>query len=250
GLRTQPSWAFRRVFNAPPAKISGGLLRYKSFFAQIAGSLDKGHIWLLVGSGERADLPYPGEAANADENNRLYVVIDKDRFEQQWLPPYTLPPMAPALPMVTQGDLDDLSNTAACSSLTGPGYSFMVADGEKFVTRSNIFAGLAIAATFTPLSNAANVCGAKGDGVLYIFDLLCGKGWFDDGAGNPTRGLDIGLGFPTDPQVSTGVGGADNRIYIEKSSSSDEGGGSELFSLEAPDLDLENAGLIYWREIQ
>jgi type IV pilus assembly protein PilY1 len=248
GLRTQPNWAFRRVFNAARAKIGGGLWRYKSFFTQIAGTLSGGDIWLVVGSGERADLPYPGEAGNPDENNRLYVVIDKDAFELQWAQPYVTP-VAPALPMVTEADLDDLSGTAACSSITGPGYSFVVGDGEKFVTRSNIFAGLAIAATFTPLSNAANVCGAKGDGILYIFDLLCGKGWFDDGSGNPTRGLDIGLGFPTDPQVSTGVGGADNRIYIEKSSSSDEGGGSELFSLGAPDLGKENAGLIYWREL-
>jgi type IV pilus assembly protein PilY1 len=239
GLRTQPNWPFRRVFNTPRTKLTGGQFQYKSFFTQVAGILSGGDVWLLVGSGERANLAFPGDASTLDENNRLYVVVDKDRFEQQ----------SPALAMVTQADLDDLSATAACSSITGPGYSFMVADGEKFVTRSNIFAGLAIAATFTPLSNAANVCGAKGDGILYIFDLLCGKGWFDDGSGNPTRGLDIGLGFPTDPQVSTGVGGADNRIYIEKSSSSDEGGGSELFSLGAPDLGKENAGLVYWREL-
>jgi outer membrane protein assembly factor BamB len=126
----------------------------------------------------------------------------------------------------------------------------MVADGEKFVTRTNIFAGLVIAGTFTPSVDPSNICGAKGDGALYIFDLLCGKGWFDDGSGNPERGLDMGVGFPTDPQISTGVSGADNRIYIEKSSSSDDDdSGSELFSLEAPDLGKESDGLIYWREL-
>ena len=36
--------------------------------------------------------------------------------------------------------------------------------------------------------------------------------------------------MPTDPQVSVGVDGKDNRIYIEKS-------GADLDSIEAPDLD-------------
>ena len=47
--------------------------------------------------------------------------------------------------------------------------------------------------------------------------------------------------MPTDPQVSVGVDGKDNRIYIEKS-------GADLESIEAPDLDTGAKALLYWRE--
>jgi hypothetical protein len=48
--------------------------------------------------------------------------------------------------------------------------------------------------------------------------------------------------MPTDPQVSVGVDGKDNRIYIEKS-------GADLESIGAPDLDIDDGSLIYWREV-
>jgi type IV pilus assembly protein PilY1 len=90
GLRTQPSWPFRRVFNAPSVKI-GPDLYYKSFFTQVAGTLNGNDIWLAVGSGERANLTFEGVSGNSGENNRLYVVVDSDPFEIQ----------SPAVAMVT-----------------------------------------------------------------------------------------------------------------------------------------------------
>ena len=54
--------------------------------------------------------------------------------------------------------------------------------------------------------------------------------------------IELGDGLPTDPQVSVGVGGGDNRIYIEKS-------GADLESISAPDLELDNGSLLYWREV-
>lgn len=79
-----------------------------------------------------------------------------------------------------------------------------------------------------------------GNGTLYIFDITNGEGYFSDASSNPTRGVDIGSGLPTDPKVSVGVGGKNNRVIIEKS-------GADLESLEEEDIDL-TGGLLYWRE--
>ena len=49
--------------------------------------------------------------------------------------------------------------------------------------------------------------------------------------------------MPTDPKISVGVDGEDNRIYIEKS-------GADLESIGAPDVDNGAKSMLYWREIQ
>ena len=56
-----------------------------------------------------------------------------------------------------------------------------------------------------------------------------------------TRGLNIGVGLPTDPKTSVGVGGANNRVYIEKS-------GGDLASFETVDIPA-GGRLLYWREV-
>jgi hypothetical protein len=48
--------------------------------------------------------------------------------------------------------------------------------------------------------------------------------------------------MPTDPQISVGVHGKDNRIYIEKS-------GADLESIAAPPLNFDDGSLLYWREV-
>ena len=48
------------------------------------------------------------------------------------------------------------------------------------------------------------------------------------------------MGLPTDPRVSVGVGGKDNRVYIEKS-------GADLESWQEEDIPA-GARLLYWRE--
>ena len=83
-------------------------------------------------------------------------------------------------------------------------------------------------------------CVTRGTGILYAFGITNGKGFFADGSSNPTRGLDIGAGLPTDPKVSVGVGGSDNKVIIEKS-------GADLEIIEEDDVNL-NGGLLYWRE--
>ena len=83
------------------------------------------------------------------------------------------------------------------------------------------------------------------------FDLaIAGEGYFTDTNGDPDRTLDLGVGLPTDPRVSIGVGGGggggggggcdDNRVYIEKS-------GADLESFGVPCIP-GNGRLLYWRE--
>ena len=97
-----------------------------------------------------------------------------------------------------------------------------------------------ITASFAP-TTSADPCAARGDATAYVFDLLTGRGYFQDVSNNPTRTMDIGVGLPTDPKVSVGPGGKNNRVYIEKS-------GADLESIEQEDISA-GGQLLYWREL-
>lgn len=224
-VRSQPDWPFQLFFAADVTDISGTDY-YKNLFYPPAAAFVGGRLWLAFGSGERRNLAYPGEA-NEDENNRFYVMQD-------------LSPFTTAAATLTEADLDDITGDEDGASIAGSGYFFKSADGEKFVTNFEIFAGHVIAATFTPSAPGLDPCTTRGNGTLYIFDITNGEGYFSDASSNPTRGVDIGSGLPTDPKVSVGVGGKNNRVIIEKS-------GADLESLEEEDIDL-TGGLLYWRE--
>ena len=120
-----------------------------------------------------------------------------------------------------------------------------LADGEKFVTRTAIFAGDVIVGSFTPATDdpgdpAFDPCTSRGSANLYDFDLVSGEGTARDVSNNPVRAVSIGAGMPTDPKVSVGVGGKENRIIIEKS-------GTDIESKEADDVNI-NGGILYWKE--
>jgi type IV pilus assembly protein PilY1 len=228
GVRTQPSWTFKQVFQADVANFSGDDY-YKNFMFPPAATYKNGQFWLAFGSGERRNLKYLGDASE-DENNRFYVLHDPDPLE-----------LSGTIPLLDESDLTDITGVEdGSASFTNYGYFFKVADGEKFVTNVEIFAGHVIAASFTPSPPGTDPCVTRGNGTLYVFDLANGEGYFSDGGGNPIRGLDIGAGLPTDPKVSVGVGGKNNRVIIEKS-------GTDLESIEESDIST-TGGVIYWRE--
>jgi type IV pilus assembly protein PilY1 len=227
GLRTQPNWSFKKFFQAPVAKISGTDY-YKPIFYSPAAGRSGSKLWLAFGTGERNNLSFQG-VSTTNENNRFYVVIDTDPFEARVTPNAT----------VVEADLTDVTLTETATSFANRGYFFQVAEGEKFVTNVEIFAGTVLAATFKP-TPTANPCTSRGDSTLYAFSLTSGAGYFDSG-GNPTRTEAMGAGLPTDPKTSAGPDGKLNRVYIEKS-------GTDMFSIEASDLDLSGGG-VYWREL-
>jgi type IV pilus assembly protein PilY1 len=231
-LRTQPNWPFKAFFTAAPETIgvgAGVVTYYKNFMHPPAATYSNGQLYLAFGSGERRNLQFEGDpdASELGENNRFYVMIDSDPYE------------AAGLGTITEADLTDFSGSEGAQSFANKGFYITVADGEKFVTNVEIFSGLVIAATFTPTSGA-DPCTARGVGNLYVFDVETGEGHFTDGGGSSTRGLTLGPGLPTDPKVSIGVGGKDNRVVIEKS-------GSDIEIIEAPNVNL-NGATLYWRE--
>jgi type IV pilus assembly protein PilY1 len=236
GLRTQPAWEFGRFFRAPTATISS-VVYYKSFFTAPAGALEGGKLYVTLGTGQRADLGYAGSNTTTAENNRFYVLIDPDVHESvSGIPKQEETDTDGAGPLLA---LTDLTSSTACTTINAPGYFFRIADGEKFVTRADIFAGYVITGSFTPAATPTD-CTAKGNSSIHVFRLGCGQGYFTDGSGNPDRDLGIGAGFPTDPQVSMGAGGSENRVFIQKS-------GSDLQSIETDDVD-GGGRLLYWRE--
>jgi hypothetical protein len=136
--------------------------------------------------------------------------------------------------------LDATNSPSGVTLSTERGFYIKAADGEKFVTSTVIFAGKVITASFVP-TPSVDPCAARGDATAYVFDLLTGEGYFRDGSNNPVRTIDIGVGLPTDPKVSVGPGGKDNRAYIEKS-------GADLESIGQDDVPA-GGRLLYWREL-
>jgi len=228
GLRTQPNWPFKAFFTAAPATI-GTVTYYKNFMFPPAAAFANNQLYLAFGSGERRDLQFAGDLLDTTENNRFYVMIDSDPYEVQ----------SPALATITEADLTDFSGSAAAQSFANKGFYITVADGEKFAANVEIFSGEVIATTFTP-TTSTTPCSAGGDGTLYVFDVETGEGHFDDGMGGAERGYSLGPGLPTDPKVSIGVGGKDNRVVIEKS-------GSDIEIIDAPNVNL-NGATLFWRE--
>ena len=231
----QPNWPFKLFFKTnnpdtsptPDNTRISGTDYYLNLFFSPAVAYSGGQLWLAFGTGERRSLAFEGVTGTDKENNRYYVVSDADPYEFS------------ALPTLEESDLMDLTSDEDGANVTGRGFFFKIGDGEKFVTNTEIFAGHVIAGTFKP-EDTGDPCTSRGSGTLYVFDLLTGEGYFDDGGGNPTRGLDIGAGLPTDPQVSVGVGGEDNKVIIEKS-------GTDILEIDEEDINA-SGGLLYWRE--
>jgi type IV pilus assembly protein PilY1 len=223
----QPNWPFKKFFQGPLTSDSGTWYFQNFFFPPAAAGMN-GKIWLAFGAGERKDLSYEGNAG-IDENNRFYVVNDPDPLELV------------GLGTVTEANLIDATNSPSGVTLsTERGFFIKAADGEKFVTSTVIFAGKVITASFAP-TPSADPCAARGEATAYVFDLLTGEGYFQDASNNPMRTMDIGVGLPTDPKVSVGPGGKNNRVYIEKS-------GADLESIGQDDVPA-GGKLLYWREL-
>jgi type IV pilus assembly protein PilY1 len=232
GLVTEPGWTTKIFFEGPTFAPGGGLPDfYPSFYFRPSGALVSGKLILAFGSGQRQDLTLIGDAGKTGDDNRFYVISDLDPWETA----------SPVYDTLIEKDLTDVTADESCVAIVSRGYFFLGVNAEKFVGRSEIFAGTVFAVSYVP-DALFNPCKAGGGSSnLYAFDLRCGKGFFTDASGDPTRDLDLGVGFPTDPRISISPDGSSNRVYIEQS-------GAELESYEAPDTPPD-FGLLYWREL-
>jgi len=212
------------------------------------GRIRDGTLYLAFGTGERTAIGFKGvtdctlggscttSSASRQENNRYYVITDPDPLQGA----ATIPAA------VTEADLTNISVVGTPVTSTR-GYYFRTLDGEKFVTTSAIFAGKVIAASFTPSQLAPgdpgfDPCTQRGSGNLYKFNLKTGVGDFTDASNNESRYTSIGTGLPTDPKISIGVGGDDNKIVIQKS-------GTEIEVINTDSASF-GRGIIYWRELR
>ncbi len=230
GDYSQPEWPFKLFFEAPVTLVSPSINYYKSFFTPPQAVYVGRRLHLSFGSGERMNIGFEG-LPDEDENNRLYSITDLDPYEQRVSPYGTL----------DESDLAEILGPSSCENITGRGFFLKTADGEKFVTNAEIFQHYVFVGSFTP-DSTGDPCTSKGNGKLYGLRIDCGQALFSDILGEPSVSIDIGEGMPTDPQISVGVNGKDNRIYVEKS-------GADLESIAAPPLNFNDGSLIYWREV-
>ncbi|HEX5094569.1 MAG TPA: PilC/PilY family type IV pilus protein, partial [Acidimicrobiia bacterium] len=175
GSVTQPNWPFRKMFAAPTYYAAGPPAKtyYKSMYFTPSATLKNGNLWLVLGTGERMNLKFPGLAGTTDENNRLYTLVDSDALDK----------MSPTA-VVTESDLALLPSDTGCADLSGyKGYYFLGEEGEKFVTETDIFAYTVLVASYVP-TVSANPCVTSGTAKLYAYKIYCGQGAFvDPGAG-------------------------------------------------------------------
>jgi Tfp pilus tip-associated adhesin PilY1 len=250
GLRTQPAWKFLHFFQAPVFTGSPGTTKYyKNIFQPPSAAFVNGTLWIAFGTGERHAIGFtdrltdgddptdaiPDDEDHTGEENRFYAINDSD----------PLGALATTPAVVTESALTNITTVGTPVSSTR-GYYFIANNAEKFVTSTVIFAGKVITASFTPSqlqvgSPGWDPCTQRGGGRLYIFDLKTGQGAFDDGAGHEQRFTDLGSGLPTDPKISIGVGGDDNKIVIQES-------GTNVKVFDAEDVTI-GRGIIYWREL-
>lgn len=239
--KSQPNWPFEKFF-AAQVYDSGTSKHYRSFFFNPSATLKSGVLWLAIASGERANLSYPGDPA-ADDENRFYALKDLDPFAKEptaqspkpisddaSVDPTPVPPL----------DITSVGTSCSGSTVGTDGYYYEGAEGEKWVTSTDIFFYYVFAATFTP-QTATDPCAAAGKATLYAFKLYCGEGLFEDASGNPVTTIDLGDGMPTDPKVSLSGDEGGSRVFINKK--------DEVLSKDTGfDLDQET-GQAYWREL-
>jgi Tfp pilus tip-associated adhesin PilY1 len=228
-FQSAPAPAGTAVANSPP--VAGD--HYKSFFYPPVGTFENTSLWLGFGSGERANLTYPGVAgANVNNNNRFYGMTDTDPFDQNATPPATLTEndlldVTSPLPATSGGTCTpitqrgwyflastDTANNGTgitCSQMQGPP-SCTVSDpstglGEKFIASPTVFGGNVFVPSFVPNPGlGTNPCASGGSAFLYTFTIQCAMGLYPTNSGTSQRTLALGVGMPTDPRISMTIG--------------------------------------------
>lgn len=213
---TQPNWPFARYFQAPSYLDAGTGNRYwKSIFFRPGLTRISGKYWMAFGTGQRANLQWPGLAATTAEDARLYSIKDLDLLMKSNPMPTTLTELD--LDGGVAGAADYTATLGVCVPPTGQGFYIRgIGAGEKFVTQTVVFAKFVISASFTPAPIVA--CGASGDATLYTYSITCGEGMT---LTDPTTGAtttivktDMGGGMPSDPQISTDNKSGDTTVIV------------------------------------
>lgn len=231
----QPNWSFRKFFDDDPTRVAAAHAR--SLYFAPSATLGNGILHIGFGTGERSDLNCTSvEGCNL--KNAFFVLKDRDIWDSG----------APATidgRVAPTGDLTDVTPYEDTCPATQPdGFFFSVADGEKFVTNSEVFDGFFFISTFKP--DLSNSCEPSGLSTLYGFLAKCGQGFFGpQSVASPIAGsdrsMDLGKGMPTDTRLSIAPGEGGNRLIISKQD-------GELINIESGASSSEH-GMLYWREL-
>ena len=232
----QANWSFRKFFSDDPTRTAGAHAR--SFFFAPSATIVNSILYIGLGTGERADLNCSSTLRGCNLLNRFFILKDRDVWDRGTLA------VTDGRSYPTGQITDVTAFEDSCPGVQPRGFSFSVADGEKFVTNSEVFNAFFFASTFKP--DLANVCEPSGTSVLYGFLAKCGQGFF----GPPSslspiagidRSMDLGKGMPTDARLSIAPGDGGNRLIISKQD-------GQLINLDSGSADSEH-GTLYWREI-
>jgi type IV pilus assembly protein PilY1 len=189
------SWDFSLFFKAPSwLNTSTGLRWWKSFFYAPTAVLKNNKLWIGLGTGERANLPFTGSSTTTADNNRFYSVLDNDPLDATSV----------AAPL-TETNLLDVTSLTGCPVVSpSNGFFFIASEAEKFVTPPETFNYFVLTASYVP-TGAATPCTSGGTARIYGFKITCGQGLFTGpsaAAAANGRSVDIGSGLPTAPQVT------------------------------------------------
>ncbi|HIK84702.1 MAG TPA: hypothetical protein EYG08_06275 [Myxococcales bacterium] len=235
-LLYQPNWPFRKFFDDDPSRSA--VAHARSFYFAPSATLVSGILHLGFGSGERSDLNCSSTLNGCNLLNRFYIVKDRDVWDTGSLSEIDGREY-------TTGDLTDTTPFEGdCPSVQPQGFFFEVADGEKFVTNSEIFNSFFFISTYRP--DLSNQCEPAGLATLYGFLAKCGQGAFGPPSPlSPIAGTDrsegLGKGMPTDARLSIAPGEGGNRLIISKQD-------GELINIDSGKSDSEH-GTLYWREL-
>ncbi len=188
-------WEFGLFFKAPSyLNIGTGLRWWKSFFFPPTAVLKNNKLWIAIGSGERANLGWTGNAATTLDNNRFYSIQDPDPSNA----------LGVATPL-QETDLANITALTGCPVISpSKGFFFVADEAEKFITPAEAFSYFVLSASYIP-TGAATPCTSGGTARIYGFKITCGQGLFTGPSGFAAasdRSVDIGSGLPTAPQIT------------------------------------------------
>ncbi|MEM9175835.1 MAG: PilC/PilY family type IV pilus protein [Myxococcota bacterium] len=233
----QANWPFRKFFDHDPS--TGATDHARSFYFAPSATVSNGILHIGLGSGERSDLNCTSTLRGCDVLNRFYILKDRDVWEQ------ASSSTIDGRDVNADGELTDVTLLPDdCPAIEPSGLFFTVADGEKFVTNSEVFNAFFFVSTFAP--DLTNVCEPSGIASLYGFLAKCGQGFFGPpSTSSPIAGtqrtMDLGRGMPTDARLSIAPGDNGNRLIISKQD-------GEIINLSTGASDSEH-GVMYWREL-
>ena len=223
------NWPGGIHFEVDPVDMGDGVFHYRSMYATPAAAYTRGVLVLAIGTGERNQLTYEGDATK-DDNNRFYVIPDAT-------------PVGATYPLTakTESDLTNVTALAKLTAMGATGFYFIAEEHEKFVTDAAIFAGHVLVTSYIP-DLLVDGCG-PGKTFFYAFRIDNALGKFTTATSTvlESRRKHVGAGVASAPRVKVSRDPDNDSVYVTTS----EG---QVLSLDPPPRNAESA-YIYWKQV-